>query len=578
MSFSLQGLAVSKGTAIGPVYIVHSCEPEISEAKVEHLEDEVMRFESALEMARQQLHDIRRQAIDHQLTEDIAAFIDIHLLMLSDTMLTETPIELIQNLRCNAEWALKLQRDRLITVFEEMEDPYLRTRKEDVDQVINRLQLILSNQASPSVELASSFKPNSIVIASDLTPADTVLMQHHGIAGFVTEYGGTTSHTAILARSLGIPAVVGLRQARRYIKSDDTVVVDGNQGVVLVNPDKQIIRHYRNRQIEERRHRTELSKLREAPTITLDGIPISLHANIELPEDIAAVQRCGAEGVGLYRTEFLYMNRQTLPNEEEHLAAYEQVVLALKGGTVTIRTLDLGADKPAPALLASRAISTNPALGLRAIRICLKDVGLLKPQLRAILRVSYCGSVRLLIPMISSLQELLQVRELISETQKELTAEGLRFDPHLPVGVMVEVPSVAVCADLFTPYLDFMSIGTNDLIQYTLAIDRCDDEVSYLYDPLHPAVLRLLKKSIRAAKQSGKPISMCGEMAGDARFVRLLLGLGLRAFSVNPESLLEIKKIINNTRISNIMGLTNRVLQASKSEEIGELVEQINTI
>ncbi len=583
MSFTLHGVGVSRGIAIGPVHLIARNELEINEYSLapEHLEQEVLRFESALTLARQQLYTIREQAHHHQGSE-VASFIDLHLMMLSDTMLTQAPIELIQTLRCNAEWALKLQKDRISSVFDSMEDPYLRTRKDDVQQVIKRVQTILISHAIPGQEMpeeeASLPKSNSIVLADDLTPADTVLMQHQGVNAFITEFGGTASHTSILARSLGIPAVVGLRRARRYIKPDDTLVVDGYHGVVIVDPDKRILRHYRTRQNEEKRYRNELGKLRQAPTVTLDGIPITLHANIEFPEDIAAVRRSGTNGIGLYRTEFLYMNRDTLPDEEEQFEAYDSVVQALKGGPVTIRTLDLGADKPLPHFMQSeRPTPPNPALGLRAIRMCLKDNALFKAQLRAILRASRHGTVRILLPMISGLHEIIQMRQVLGEVQEELREKKIKFDSNIPLGVMVEVPSVALCTDLYAPHLEFFSIGTNDLIQYTLAIDRGDDEVNYLYEPMHPAVLRLLKMTIGAAGKADKPVSMCGEMAGDSRYVRLLLGMGLRSFSVNPESLLEVKRIINTTRISGLSRQVNQVMKRNNSTEIMELLEKMNT-
>ena len=575
MSIALQGTGVSKGIAIGKVNIIDRDQIEVNQVTLakQDIETEIVRFENALILAHQQLKRIRDN-LSAEKTAEIAGFIDAHLLMLEDSLLTQAPIHLIREHQCNAEWALKLQRDNLVQIFEEMDDPYLSSRKMDVEHVIARVQRILRGYIEQPNESFDNVA-NAIVLADDLTPADTVLMQHHGVLAFATEFGGTTSHTAILARSLGIPAIVGLRRARPYIRPNDTLIVDGSQGLIIVNPDERTLEYYRQRQREDKRYRAGLTKIKEAPTATLDGTPITLHANIEFPEDMTAVKRVGGEGIGLYRTEFLFMNRPQPPNEEEHLDAYTRVIKALKGGSVTIRTLDLGADKQVESTRHT-LLTTNPALGLRAIRLCLKDLRLFKPQLRAILRASSLGKVRMLIPMVCEVQELIQVNSLLKEVRKELTQESLKFDPAMPLGAMIEVPAMAVCTDLFANYVDFFSIGTNDLIQYTLAIDRVDDAVNYLYDPLHPSVLRLIKMSIDAANRLDKPISMCGEMASDSRYVRLLLGLGLRSFSVNPEALLEIKQIINNTHMQGLTRLANKILKSPTPADANKVLEVIN--
>lgn len=579
MSFTLHGIGVSKGIAIGKVYIINHDPVEINEYSIStiHLDEEVARFENAISTARQQLLHIRDK-IPTDATVDLAAFIDANLLMLEDSLLTRVPIDLIYEHQCNAEWALKMQCESIVHIFDKMEDPYLSARKHDIVQVVTRIQRILRGYVDIPFEPAEAELTNTIVFADDLSPADTVFMRHHGILAFATEYGGTTSHTAILARSLGIPAIVGLRRVRSYIQPDDTVIVDGFAGVILVSPDKRSLRYYQMRQNEEKRYRATLSKIKPSATMTRDGTPITLQANIEFPEDMVAVKRAGGNGVGLYRTEFLFMNRQRPPDEEEHFDAYRQVIHALKGGPVTIRTLDLGADKQViDSHFHGGSSVTNPALGLRAIRLCLKDPKLFKPQLRAILRASALGKVRMMIPMVCGVQELVQVRNIIEEIQTDFRKKSLAYDPNMPFGVMVEVPALAVCTDLVAPYVDFLSLGTNDLIQYTLAIDRCDESVNYLYDPLHPAVLRLIKMSINAAVQMGKPISMCGEMASDTRYIRLLLGLGLRSFSVNPEAFLEIKQIINNSNMNGLARLASKILKTSSQADIAELLEIINT-
>jgi phosphoenolpyruvate-protein phosphotransferase (PTS system enzyme I) len=581
MPFSLHGIGVSRGCAIGRTYLLQRNQPEITEYVIPDaiIEDEIQRFLNGLALAHQQLREIRLR-IPATSSSDATAFIDTHLLMLEDPSLTEAPIELIRTRRCNAEWALKIQRDALIEIFENMDDPYLSTRKDDVDHVVRRVQRILASEdpaylSDPDyAELAVSRLEGRIVIADDLTPADTILMQHQGVLAFVTEYGGPLSHTAILARSLGIPAVVGARNARAYLGHDEPVIVDGRQGVVLVGLDERILRYYRHKQQEERREQRELSKLKGQPAITRDGVTIALHANIELPEDAVAVRDVAADGVGLYRTEFLFMNRADAPDEEEHLASYLHVIKTLEGNPITIRTADLGADKQVDGGRGG-PVCTNPALGLRAIRLCLKDLAMFRPQLRAILRASAYGPVRMMIPMLCSVHEVFQVRRLVAETQQELRDRGLAFDERLPVGGMIEIPAAAVCADQFARYLDFLSIGTNDLIQYTLAIDRVDDEINYLYDPLHPAVLMLIHNTIRAGRKAKIPVSLCGEMAGDPRYTRLLLGLGLTEFSMHPTGLLEIKRAVQNSHVGELTQTARRLLRTIDAEKYAEILQTI---
>lgn len=575
MTFALFGVGVSRGVAIGRVHVLERDQLEIIEYPIDagQVDAEVQRFHRAVAIARQQLRAVRDH-IPANTPTDVAAFIDAHLLMLEDSALALEPGRLIHELKCNAEWALKLQRDTLVGVFEEMDDPYLRTRKDDVDHVVDRVQRILLNQVPMKHEVPDSRMSGYIVLADDLTPADTVLMQHHGIAAFATEYGGPTSHTAILARSLGIPSIVGLHQARRFMREDDLVIIDGGRGVALVDPDESSLSYYRNVQLDEQRYIAELSKLREASATTRDGIEIRLYANIELPRDFEAVRRVGAQGVGLYRTEFLYMNRKEMPDESEQFKTYLEVLRALEGLPVTIRTLDLGADKQVDGGRAEGPIAANPALGLRAVRLCLRDPGLFQPQLRAIIRASAFGPVRLMIPMLSNLQELQQVMALIADIRAEFLREGVRFDPHMPIGGMIEVPAAAVCADAFARRLDFLSIGTNDLIQYALAIDRVNDEVNYLYDPVNPGVLRLIRMTIEAGERMSRPVAMCGEMAGDPRYVRLLLALGLREFSVHPAVLLEVKRLIRESRVATLRQLGARVMEATTGLEVHALLEQ----
>jgi phosphotransferase system enzyme I (PtsI) len=540
---SLHGIGASQGIAIGKVYVVDHGHVEVREKRLakSRIDAEVRRFEKALALARTELESVKDR-IPADAGAEIASFIDTHLLMMNDVALSVEPIRHIREQRCNAEWALKQQCDALVSVFDAMDDAYLRTRKDDVIHVVDRIQRTLTSARKRKTQ-AMPVK-GRIVFADDLTPADTVLMQHQGVAAMVTEFGGPTSHTAILARSLRIPAVVGLHDSRPYLRNDEVVVVDGREGVVMVNPGADVIRYYRDLIKRAERKEVERRKLKMAPAVSADGEAIGLQANVELTSDVELVQDVGAAGVGLYRTEFLFMNREQPPDEQEQFAAYKLVAGSVPGAPITIRTLDLGADKQVDGGRPGAPTSTNPALGLRAIRLCLKEQSLFKPQLRAILRVSATAAVRMMIPMLSTMLELSQVLQIVEDVKRELAAEGIAFDARMPVGAMIEVPAAAICADIFARHLDFLSIGTNDLIQYTIAIDRVDDEVNYLYDPLHPAVLRLIRTTIRAGQKTGIPVAMCGEMAGDSRYTRLLLGLGLKEFSVHPNSLLEVKQVV----------------------------------
>ncbi|MDE0157897.1 MAG: phosphoenolpyruvate--protein phosphotransferase [Gammaproteobacteria bacterium] len=576
MTLSLHGMGVSRGIAIGRVHIIERDRLDIPEYHIEkdQVETETRRLVDAVSLAKQQLRAIRDH-IPAATSPDIAPFIDTHLLMLDDTVLTQEPLRLIKSAGHNAEWALQLQRDALMHVFDEMEDPYLRTRKDDIDHVVNRIQRILLKQKPLRHEEPDSRLNGYVLIADDLSPADTVLMQHHGILAFVTEYGGPTSHTAILARSLIIPAIVGLHEAGRLAREDDMVIVDGNAGVMLVDPDEHSLQYYRKRQQEDRKYYAGLIRLKETPAKTLDHVPIRLQANVELPQDFEIVRQVGASGVGLYRTEFLYMNRETPPEEEEHYETYLSVLGTMAGLPLTIRTMDLGADKQVDGGKQGGSVQANPALGLRAVRLCLKEPALFRPQLRAILRASAHGSIRLMIPMLSNMQETRQVLDMIDEIKAELNSQGVEFDADIPVGAMIEVPAAAICADIFAGQLDFLSIGTNDLIQYTIAIDRVDDEVSYLYEPLHPAVLRLIRMTLDAGARADIPVAMCGEMAGDIKFTQLLLALGLREFSVHPAYLLEVKKNILESELERLTGVADAALKASTAADVEKLLEQL---
>lgn len=574
MPLSLPGIVVSKGIAIGKARVQQHGQLDIVEYVLpeEYIDDEIARFNHALQRARQQLKTIRAR-IPGDTPRDIAAFIDTHLLMLEDAALSTVPIEIIREHRCNAEWALKLQQDALVQVFDAMEDPYLRTRRDDVDHVVHRIQqLLLHEDHMPSAVESDRAEPR-IVIAVDLAPGDLVLLHNHNIAAIVTERGGPLSHTAILARSLGIPALVGVSHVHQYIGNDELLVVDANNGALLTGLDADALAFYRRQQRHERRAERELQQLKGEPALTRDNVTITLRANIELSEDITAMRRVGADGVGLYRTEFLFMNRETPPSEEEQFQVYRHTVKRLKGAPLTIRTLDLGADKE---IVPGSSTSTNPALGLRAIRLCLQEPELFRPQLRAILRASAYGPLRILIPMLTTPEEIPQVLGLIESVKAELIREKKRIDPEVMIGGMIEVPAAAICADIFARELDFLSIGTNDLMQYTLATDRIDETVNHLFDPLNIGVLRLIDTVLQAGRAAGTPVAMCGEMAGDPALTPLLLALGLKEFSVPPASLLEVKRLIRQSDTAKLKRQLGRLLYSENALELSEKLSEIN--
>ena len=575
MSILLNGAGVSKGIAIGEAYVYSREQNEISEHKVskDQQKNEIQRFKKALAKAGDQLHEIKEK-IAADTPPDILAFIDTHLLMLEDPAFNESTISNIREFSCNAEWGLQIQSDRLVQVFNEMEDPYLRTRKDDVLHVVRRIQSCLAE--SPDHIPDGAQLKGRIIIADDLTPADTLMMQHHKIAGFVTEFGGPLSHTAILSKNLGIPAIVGVHHARQLIRTGETLIVDGLHGMVISQPDKSSLKQYREIKKKAIARTNLLNKLKNIPAITLDGTAITLHGNIDRPEDIRILKKYDDTGVGLYRTEMMFLEKNSYPNEETQFKTYKRALFRLKGQLLTIRTMDLGADKELEETIEQGPMAHNPALGLRAIRRCLKEPDDFLPQLRAILRVAALGPVRMMIPMLTNVEEIQQVLNLIETAKQQLKQRKSRFDKNLQVGAMIEVPAAALSASAFAKQLDFLSIGTNDLIQYTLALDRLDDEVSYLYNPLNPAVLQLINNTINAGKEAGVPVSLCGEMASDPHYTRLLLGMGLDYFSVQANSLLEVKHIINNSKLSSLRAQVQKILKAHSLHEIESLVEQLN--
>ncbi len=578
-SFTLHGIPVSRGIAIGRAHIFAPAALDVTHYLVatEELESEVARLQNAIEAVHKELQTLWMDLPKDAPTE-LGAFIDVHALILSDPMISEAPLEIIRTRHYNAEWALVTQIDELSAQFDEIEDAYLRERKADIQQVAERVLKILlgSAQPIPSIDQSNSSRAQMIVVAHDISPADMMQFRDGAFIGFVTAVGGQNSHTAIVARSMDIPAVVGMSHGGILIAQDDWLVIDGDAGVVIVNPDSLVLGHYREQQADLQRTRKKLNKLKKTQAVTKDGVQIELLANIELPEDCAAAIDAGANGVGLFRSEFLFMGRndyaKKLPSEDEQFEQYRKAVLAMKGRPVTIRTIDVGADKP---LDANEQSARNPALGLRAIRWCLADPQLFLTQLRAILRASHYGPVKLLIPMLAHAFEIDQTLGLIEQAKQQLRESHVKFDAGIEVGAMIEIPAAALALPLFVKRLDFLSIGTNDLIQYALAIDRVDHEVAHLYNPLHPAVLTMISMTIKAGAKAGKAVSVCGEMAGDIKHTRLLLGMGLRQFSMHPAQIPTIKHEVLHSDLKLLVPKTRKILSVMEPAKISQAVREL---
>jgi phosphotransferase system enzyme I (PtsI) len=554
MSFQVFGLPVSRGVAIGRAVLVASSRIDVAHYFIEvtHVESEIERLCAARDAVAAELGTLQRDMPDDAPPE-LSAMIDVHLMLLHDEALIGATSQWIRERHYNAEWALSAQLEVLARQFDEMENDYLRERKGDLEQVVERLLRVLALQNGAHA-LAAGVDPRGfggedplVLIANDIAPADMLQFKHSVFTGFITDVGGRTSHTAIVARSLDIPAVVGTREASRIIRQDDWVVIDGDAGVVIVDPSPIVLEEYRFRQRQSELERERLSRLRHTPSVTLDGERVELLANIELPADAAAALEAGAAGIGLFRSEFLFMNRNgDLPGEDEQFEAYRSAVEAMQGLPVTIRTVDVGADKALERMSVHELRhehALNPALGLRAIRWSLSEPSMFRQQLRAILRASAYGPVRLLIPMLAHASEIRGTLEQLARAKQQLREAGRSFE-EVQVGAMIEVPAAALMADSFLDSFDFFSLGTNDLIQYTLAIDRADESVAHLYDPWHPAVLELVRRTIAAGRIRNKPVSVCGEMAGDPDFTLTLLGMGLRSFSMHPSQIAPVKQEI----------------------------------
>jgi phosphotransferase system enzyme I (PtsI) len=575
MSFTIHGIGVSGGIAIGQAHLVSHATLEVDHYAVppSQVAEESLRFEGAIGKVRAEMEALRG-SVPATAPAEFAAFINLHLMILNDSMLSVAPRRIIEAEQCNAEWALKIQMDALLAQFDAIEDGYLRERKSDVIQVVERVLKALSGQpgyAPPA--LAPDSEQNLILVAHDLSPADVVEFKQHQFASFITDLGGTTSHTAVVARSLAIPSIVALHYARHLIRENELIIVDGSQGVVIVNPDRQVLAEYQLRQHQFEIERQKLRRLKNTRAATLDGAAVELHANIEGPDDVVEARENGATGIGLFRSEFLFLGRSDLPDEDEQFEAYRKAAEQMDGMPVTIRTYDLGADKSDES---EPQRSANPAMGLRAIRLCLTEPRRFLTQLRAMLRASNHGKINILIPMLATSAEIEQSLALIRQAKQSLDDEGVPYDRGIKVGGMIEVPAAALAIGIFVRRLDFLSIGTNDLIQYTLAIDRTDDTVSHLYDPLHPAVLTLIAGIIKAADKAKVPVALCGEMAGDTSLTRLLLALGLRHYSMHSAHLLDVKQVILKSDLARLKPLGRRMLRTNDAAKLQALLTKLN--
>jgi phosphotransferase system enzyme I (PtsI) len=577
---TLHGIPVSRGIAIGRAHLLAPAALDVRHYLIpqEQVASEVARLQAAITTVHSELRSIHED-LPKDAPAELGAFLDVHALILSDPMISDVPLDIIRSRHYNAEWALVTQIDELSAQFDEIEDTYLRERRNDIRQVGERILKALTGSASAFPPAADDAGTPMIVIAHDISPADMAQFRNGAFSGFVTDLGGQNSHTAIIARSLDIPAALGMQNASTLIEQDEWVIIDGDAGTIIVDPPQAVMDQYRARQAELLRERKKLARLRKVAAVTRDGTPVTLLANIEFPEDCTAALEAGANGVGLFRSEFLFMERMghavQLPTEEEQFEAYKKAVLAMKGRPVTIRTLDSGADKP---LDEAEESTANPALGLRAIRYCLSQPDMFLAQLRAILRASAFGPIKLLLPLITHAFEIDRSLALIEEAKKQLRDARHKFDPAIPIGAMIEVPAAALTLPVFVKRLDFLSIGTNDLIQYTLAIDRVDHEVAHLYSALHPAVLYLLSHTISTAQRAGLPISVCGEMAGEPDLCRLLLGMGLREFSMHPSQIPAVKQEILNSDLDILTAKTKKILRLHEPAEIAKAVDELRAL
>jgi phosphotransferase system enzyme I (PtsI) len=560
----IHGIGASPGIVMGKAFLVDRSKVRLPQKRIDpkQVEDEVERFLKAIQESRNQLAEIKEKILDPEVRRH-SFILDVHLMILDDQMLIQDTIDTIRKKKVNAEWALDLTLERLNAAFNVIEDEYLKERRSDLHYVSAR---VFRNLLGKKHDDITKIKGNVIVVAHDLSPADTLQINLNHVAGFITDIGGKVSHTAILSRSLGIPAVVGLEVATSLINGGDPLIIDGETGEVVVNPTEEVSQSFIERKRQIKFMEREILKFASLPAETRDGVRIRLQANIEMVEEISSIKKYGAEGVGLYRTEILYLNREDLPTEEEHFETYRRLTESIYPAPATIRTLDIGGDK----FLSNyqKGNEMNPAMGLRAIRFSLKEIEIFKTQLRGILRASHYGKLRILFPMISGIEELRQAKAVLEEVKKGLAKKKIPFDRGIEIGAMIEIPSASITADILAREVNFFSIGTNDLIQYTLAIDRINEHVSYLYEPLHPAILRIIRGLVQTAHQAGIPVAICGEMAAEPAYALILLGIGLDEFSMNPVSIPKVKKVLRISRFEETRALVEKVFQFSTASEI----------
>jgi len=560
----IQGIGASPGIIIGKAYLIERSKVRLPQKRIhpDQVEEEVKRFLKAIQESRNQLMEIKEKILDLEVRRH-SFILDVHLMILDDQMLIQDTVDTIRKKKVNAEWALDLTLEKLDTAFEAIEDEYLRERRSDLHYVSER---IFRNLLGKKHDDITKIKGKVIVVAHDLSPADTLQMNLKHVAGFITDIGGKVSHTAILARSLGIPAVVGLEVATSLINGGDLLIIDGETGEVVINATEEISQAFVERKRRTKSLEREVLKYASLPAETRDGVRVRLQANIEMVEEVPSAKMHGAEGIGLYRTEILYLNRKDLPTEEEHYQTYRRLAEDISPATATIRTLDIGGDKFLPDY--SKNNEMNPAMGLRAIRFSLKETEIFKTQLRGILRASVHGKLRVLFPMISGIEEIRQAKAILEEVKTGLVKARIRFDRGIKTGAMIEIPSASDIADILAKEVDFFSIGTNDLIQYALAVDRINEHVSYLYEPLHPAVLRIIRWVVQSGHEAGIPVAICGEMAAEPAYAIILLGLGLDEFSMNPAAIPKVKKMLRMSRFEETRSLVEKLFQFSTASEI----------
>ncbi|WP_069651047.1 phosphoenolpyruvate--protein phosphotransferase [Caloranaerobacter ferrireducens] len=564
----MKGIAASPGIAIGKVLIKKDFQIKIEKKNIDNIEDEIKRLNKAIKVSKQQIDSLYQHTLEN-IGQEEAKIFEAHIMILDDPEYFGQVEEKIKTEKINAEHALKQVTDKFLEIFQNMDNEYMKERAADIKDVSNRV--IRELLGIETIDL-SKLDEAVIIVAKDLTPSDTAQMDKEKVLGFITEIGGKTAHSAIMARTLELPAVVGVEGITKKVKNKDIVILDGEEGIVIINPDKETLKEYKDKKEEYQKYKNKLKQLKGRESITKDGFKVELVANIGTPKDVEGVIRNDAEGVGLYRTEFLYMDRKSLPTEEEQFSAYKEVAEKLKGKPVVIRTLDIGGDKDLPYLELPKEM--NPFLGYRAIRLCLDRTEIFKTQLRALLRASIYGNIKIMFPMISSIEELRQAKQILEEVKEDLRKENIKFNEEIEVGMMIEIPSAAIMSDILAKEVDFFSIGTNDLIQYITAVDRGNRKISYLYSQYHPALLRLIKQVIDNGHKEGIWIGMCGEAAGDPKLIPILIGMGLDEFSMSPISILRARWIITNIEQKKMKKLAQHVLNLPTAEEVEKFIDE----